>query len=52
VRGLPRTVTLRGQIIVEDREFVGEPGAGQFLRRGSSGMPAVQSAPQTMMAAD
>ena len=37
VRGLPRTVILRGQIIAQDREFVGEPGAGQFLHRGKSG---------------
>jgi dihydropyrimidinase len=52
VRGLPRTVTLRGQVIVEDREFVGEPGAGQFLRRARSGMPGMQPAPKTMAAAN
>jgi dihydropyrimidinase len=38
IRGLPRTVGLRGQVIVENREFVGEPGGGQFLRRGPSGL--------------
>ncbi|MBC8161458.1 MAG: dihydropyrimidinase [Roseiflexaceae bacterium] len=33
VRGLPETVLLRGQVIVEGREFVGRAGGGQFLRR-------------------
>ena len=33
VRGIPRTVLLRGKIIVEDRTYVGTPGDGQFLRR-------------------
>jgi dihydropyrimidinase len=37
VRGLPRTVTLRGDVIVENREFVGQPGSGQFLRRAKFG---------------
>lgn len=37
VRGLPRTVTLRGKVIVQDREFVGEVGQGEFLHRGPSG---------------
>lgn len=51
VRGLPRTVTLRGQVIVQDREFIGEPGGGQFLHRAQSGMPAARATPQ-MTAAD
>jgi dihydropyrimidinase len=33
VRGLPETVILRGQVIVEGREFVGQIGGGRFLRR-------------------
>jgi dihydropyrimidinase len=37
VRGLPRTVTLRGQVIVENGEFVGEVGGGRFMHRGPSG---------------
>jgi dihydropyrimidinase len=49
IRGLPRTVGLRGQVIVEDREFVGEPGGGQFLHRGKSGQPMAE-APAAMVA--
>jgi dihydropyrimidinase len=33
VRGLPETVLLRGEVIVERREFVGRVGAGRFLHR-------------------
>ena len=33
VRGVPETVLLRGQVIVEGREFVGGPGIGRFLKR-------------------
>jgi dihydropyrimidinase len=33
VRGVPETVLLRGEVIVENREFIGRPGAGRFLRR-------------------
>ena len=33
VEGAPRTVLLRGKVIVEDRDYVGDPGEGQFLRR-------------------
>jgi dihydropyrimidinase len=52
IRGLPRTVTLRGQVIVEDREFVGEPGAGQFLHRGKSGSHAEEAPSAAAMVAD
>jgi len=31
--GLPRTVLLRGKTIVENRNYVGEPGEGRFLKR-------------------
>lgn len=33
VIGAPRTVLLRGKVIVEDGEYVGSPGEGLFLRR-------------------
>lgn len=33
VRGLPRTVILRGRIVSEGRQFVGEIGGGHFLER-------------------
>jgi dihydropyrimidinase len=33
VQGAPRTVLLRGKVIVENREYVGEPGEGRFLKR-------------------
>jgi dihydropyrimidinase len=52
IRGLPRTVTLRGQVIVENREFVGEPGKGQFLHRSKSGRQTHETPPVAAMAAD
>lgn len=33
VKGLPVLVMLRGEIIVEGRDFVGVPGAGRFIKR-------------------
>jgi dihydropyrimidinase len=33
VKGYPHTVLRRGQVVVEDGEFVGQPGTGQYLRR-------------------
>lgn len=35
VKGMPRTVLLRGQVIVNDREYVGTTGLGQFLKRSA-----------------
>ncbi|UZF95778.1 hypothetical protein [Bosea sp. NBC_00550] len=35
VKGLPRTVLLRGKTVVESRDYVGEPGEGRFLKRAS-----------------
>jgi len=32
-RGVPQIVTLRGQVIVENRQHVGPPGTGRFLAR-------------------
>ena len=36
VVGYPRITISRGDIIVEDGEFVGEPGRGRFIERGTS----------------
>lgn len=33
IEGRPHTVTLRGQVMVREGRFVGQPGYGQFLRR-------------------
>jgi dihydropyrimidinase len=33
VTGWPRTVLLRGQVIVENEQYIGAPGAGQFVER-------------------
>ncbi len=33
VEGRPELVTVRGQVVVRNGEFVGAPGSGQFLRR-------------------
>ena len=33
IQGVPRTVLLRGKVIVDGRQFVGEVGEGRFLRR-------------------
>jgi dihydropyrimidinase len=32
VKGKPKCVLLRGQVIVEHDRFTGKPGMGQFLR--------------------
>jgi len=37
VRGYPSLVLQRGQVIVRDNQFVGQVGAGQFLKRGPTG---------------
>ncbi|ARC38928.1 dihydropyrimidinase (plasmid) [Paracoccus yeei] len=33
VKGVPRTVLLRGKVVSDGREYVGTPGDGQFLHR-------------------
>lgn len=33
VQGAPRTVLLRGKVIVENRAYIGTPGEGRFLKR-------------------
>jgi dihydropyrimidinase len=37
IQGLPRDVLLRGEVIVRDRQYVGAPGTGRFLRRARFG---------------
>jgi dihydropyrimidinase len=37
VTGVPETVLVRGQVIVDDGELVAEPGAGQFIKRARYG---------------
>ena len=34
IRGVPETVLLRGEVIVEGRSYVGKPGSGRFVARG------------------
>jgi dihydropyrimidinase len=33
ITGTPETVTLRGKVIVENRQYIGSPGTGRFLAR-------------------
>jgi dihydropyrimidinase len=33
ITGIPEIVTLRGEVIVENRQYVGRPGTGRFLAR-------------------
>jgi dihydropyrimidinase len=33
VKGAPRTVLSRGQVIIDGGKFLGRRGAGQFVRR-------------------
>ena len=33
VHGVTETVLSRGRVVIEDRKFVGKPGAGRYLRR-------------------
>jgi dihydropyrimidinase len=35
VRGVAKTVLSRGKVIIDDGSYVGRPGDGQFLRRGT-----------------
>jgi dihydropyrimidinase len=37
VTGAPAVVLVRGQVIVENDELVGEPGMGQFVKRARFG---------------
>jgi dihydropyrimidinase len=35
IKGLPETVLARGKVIIENNEYKGKPGEGQFLKRGA-----------------
>ena len=35
VKGVPQVVLSRGKVVVEDGKYVGTPGEGRFLRRGT-----------------
>jgi dihydropyrimidinase len=37
IKGVTKTVLSRGQVVIEDGNFVGRDGAGQFLKRGTFG---------------
>ena len=37
VRGYPETVLSRGRVVVDNGEYIGRPGDGQFIRRGPYG---------------
>ena len=39
VTGIPDVVLSRGRVIVQGDEFLGHPGAGEFLRRGTYSQP-------------
>jgi dihydropyrimidinase len=35
VRGVTKTVLSRGRVIIEDGNYTGKPGDGEFIRRGA-----------------
>jgi dihydropyrimidinase len=35
VRGITKTVLSRGRVVIDDGKYVGKPGDGQFIRRGT-----------------
>jgi len=37
IRGNARTVISRGEVIVEDGQFFGKPGRGQYVKRAAHG---------------
>ena len=49
VRGAPRTVMLRGDLLVENETFIGGPGTGQFLRRRKYRGSNVRREPETSL---
>ncbi len=40
VKGVPKQVFSRGQLVIDDNEFVGRPGQGEFLKRQSFSNPS------------
>jgi dihydropyrimidinase len=47
VVGAPEVVLVRGQVIVEDDELVGEPGDGEFVPRARFGQPLLRGSVTT-----
>ena len=43
VTGEPISVLVRGEFVVRDKQFVGKPGSGQFLKRAKYNTPVNQS---------
>jgi len=35
VRGVTKTVLSRGKVVIDDGKYVGKPGDGQFIKRGT-----------------
>jgi dihydropyrimidinase len=50
VVGAPEVVLVRGQVIVESDDLVGQPGDGQFVRRARFGQPLPVSARSEVVA--
>jgi dihydropyrimidinase len=44
VTGVPETVLLRGNVLVEAGELVAEPGVGQFVERAAFGQVLLSTA--------
>jgi len=47
VSGAPEVVLLRGKVIVENDELVGQPGDGRFVKRARFGEPLTAAAGAT-----
>ena len=39
VRGVTKTVLSRGDVVIEEGQYVAKPGRGQFLKRGLAFSP-------------
>jgi len=39
VKGVTKTVLSRGRVVIEDGQYIGKPGDGQFLKRTTFGAP-------------
>ncbi|MFS0781764.1 dihydropyrimidinase [Bacillus sp. 1P06AnD] len=48
VTGSPKTVMVRGELVVENGRFVGKPGTGQYLKRAGYNMPLSEKSPQSV----
>jgi dihydropyrimidinase len=50
VTGAPAAVLVRGQVIVENDELVGQPGAGQFIKRARFGEELLPTGREAVLA--